>query len=426
MEKLCEFEESVVHATPTIDLQKYESWWNGSHLADTPDVGTGSESDDEHPSADASPMSTLEPQSLLRASSGAKKVQAAVRKLKVMRSLSTTDHKDQINLDFPSEVDLGLEARLERVRSILIRQAAHDQELGYCQGMHVVATVFVAASDSQGEAYWRFHAFISSLRDFWLPEFSLLETAAAQFRALASTRPWYEHMCAHAVEVVMYLPQAWLGLFSSWLPLPSLVECIQLLEGSGLSGILSLTLAILDHLGATLMKETRKTDILRMLANCKDKAPSAAILLQETRKLMTQVSMALLEPRQDAIRLHLSRVTSRVVDADGEVLAVPSLSELVLEAEIVSSDDLRPPPRETTCTCWSGFFGRRPPEAHQPPLKPQMLHRRASFKLHEQRAELESFRKTNLQADCPQSHWDARAHATQRRSRLSWAQGEVL
>lgn len=52
----------------------------------------------------------------------------------------------------------------------------------------------------------------------------------------------------NGVEPDMYLPRAWLGLFSCWLPLATRVLLLRSLE-EGMEPLLALTLAILDHVG---------------------------------------------------------------------------------------------------------------------------------------------------------------------------------
>ena len=51
-------------------------------------------------------------------------------------------------------------------------------------GMHLTAAIFVAASESQGEAYWRFHGFTTALRGLWLgsSSFPLLRSGCACFQ----------------------------------------------------------------------------------------------------------------------------------------------------------------------------------------------------------------------------------------------------
>eukprot|EP00930_Biecheleria_cincta_P005980 TRINITY_DN106955_c0_g1_i1.p1 TRINITY_DN106955_c0_g1~~TRINITY_DN106955_c0_g1_i1.p1 ORF type:complete len:592 (-),score=78.72 TRINITY_DN106955_c0_g1_i1:57-1832(-) len=441
MEKLCEFEESVCKRASTIDLQKYESWYNGTHLAEFPDVGTGS-----YPiSADSFPASSAFADTSTVTHHGARKMHSALQKLKIMRSLSCTDHKDQVDLDVPSEYSGSqvLDGRLRRVRSLCIRQAAHDPDLGYCQGMHLVAAVFVAASDSHGEAYWRFHAFLSSVRSLWLPGFPLLEQGVSHFETIAQQRPWYKHMCAHQVQPSMYLPQAWLGLFTAWLELTTLVECMQLLEGNGLLGILCVTLAVLDHLNALLLQQNDQKSIMEVLVNAKDMPWARSGVLQKTRQLLAQVSLASANRSEATVYLNLSRRGSRVVNTAGiEILAgLPPLSVLVSHApaqgvgheeEGAGKDGMfhcsSSNPGTTQCLSWcsgslrSVLVGNSLQESTRPRRKV-----RASIKLHEQQAEFERVRNAAGVEDTTSgtSHRDAREQARKRRSILSWSHADT-
>merc|ERR1712046_114762 len=113
-------------------------------------------------------------------------------------------------MDIPrtSGGDALVDARIGILRSMLLRHAAEDPDLGYCQGMNFVAAVFAADSKKQNEAYARFKAFMHELRDLWMPGFPLLEPGTAQFQELSQSRKWYHHLEKHGVEPCMYLPQA--------------------------------------------------------------------------------------------------------------------------------------------------------------------------------------------------------------------------
>ncbi|CAK0791204.1 unnamed protein product [Prorocentrum cordatum] len=63
------------------------------------------------------------------------------------------DAVKQIDLDMPRTAggDPLLSARLSWVRAMLMRQLAEDPDLGYCQGMNLVAAIFGAAAGSYVE-----------------------------------------------------------------------------------------------------------------------------------------------------------------------------------------------------------------------------------------------------------------------------------
>jgi hypothetical protein len=110
------------------------------------------------------------------------------------------------------------------------------------------------------------------------------------FRALASGQPWFTHLQRH-LELDMFLPQAWLGLFASWLPFPTLVQCLENLEKSGFAGMLALTLAILDDAGPTISKESGMEGLLRVLGDLRGRAetPTADKLKQATMEWLPAV-----------------------------------------------------------------------------------------------------------------------------------------
>merc|ERR1719183_3051701 len=98
------------------------------------------------------------------------------------------------------QVDLDLErthpkeplvkARLDLIRTMLLRQVTEDPELNYCQGMNFVAGAFAVTYFNKDEAHERFRAFVCSLRGLWLPGFPLVEKGIQHFEALAEDRPW--------------------------------------------------------------------------------------------------------------------------------------------------------------------------------------------------------------------------------------------
>ncbi|CAJ1338760.1 unnamed protein product [Effrenium voratum] len=77
----------------------------------------------------------------------------------------------QLDLDLPRTAgsDVALQACIGRVRTMILQHLEDDPELGYCQGMTLVAAVFAAAEPEDAEAYERFSGFIRRVRGLWLP-----------------------------------------------------------------------------------------------------------------------------------------------------------------------------------------------------------------------------------------------------------------
>eukprot|EP00927_Polykrikos_kofoidii_P068313 TRINITY_DN63681_c0_g1_i1.p1 TRINITY_DN63681_c0_g1~~TRINITY_DN63681_c0_g1_i1.p1 ORF type:complete len:817 (-),score=131.37 TRINITY_DN63681_c0_g1_i1:36-2486(-) len=158
-------------------------------------------------------------------------------------------------------------ARLGMVHAMLVQHIAEDPEIGYCQGLNSVAAVFAVAAAGKDEAYARFRAFTRQMRSLWLPGLPLVKEGSDKFVALAGSRPWFEHLEKHGVDPTMYLPQAWLPLFASWLPVPTLIRCLGLLERNGFVGVMALTLAVLDALADELLERPKMSALLGLLAD---------------------------------------------------------------------------------------------------------------------------------------------------------------
>lgn len=326
MQKLCDFEASERATKPTISFFKYASWYGGSQVAAIPDVGPDEDTDAlgmkpaqtcpnfafslEDSEGDVQvaqgALADLELETTkaasevpsdmsFSASSPRVKFKSVVQQVMSKLSEKKLEHKDSILLDLPHDAsdDPIVRGRVERIHTILSRYAALDPELGYCQGMHIVAALFAAASNTQGSAHSRFDAFVGGIRGLWLAGFPLLEAGAAQFEELAQHRVWLQHFRTHHVEPSMYLPKAWLALFSSWLPLQTLTESLELLEGHGFAGIVAMTLAMLDHASDRLLCEHSAEGILRLLGSFREHAPDAAELARSMHVWLPIVVQAL-------------------------------------------------------------------------------------------------------------------------------------
>jgi len=210
----------------------------------------------------------------------------------------TEDSITEVDLDLPRTSLLGpsVSALSGRNRSLLLRHLAEDPELGYCQGMHLVATVFSKASGSQDEAYMRFRRFMGRTRGLWVPGFPLLRVGAAQLEVVAKKRPWYGHLVEKGVECSMFLPQALMTMFTMWLPLETVVDCLALVEDIGLKAMVAITLAILDNAADRLLAQKGLEGILGVLQGLHEYPPSAEALGAAASSLLPDVSKALPRP----------------------------------------------------------------------------------------------------------------------------------
>lgn len=181
------------------------------------------------------------------------------------------------------------EERRGWIRSMLRRHAASDPGLGYCQGMTLVAGVFAAASGDESEAYARFKSFMSRLRSLWLPGFPLLQAAVEQFEGASQARRWFKHLQTHGVDTTMYLPQALLTLFGSWLPLETLLSCINILESSCMTGMVAMAVAVMDLASARLLSKRSMDELLFELQALKGRPPEPQALVDSLHRAMPRV-----------------------------------------------------------------------------------------------------------------------------------------
>merc|ERR1719507_559191 len=205
---------------------------------------------------------------------------------------------EEMDLDLPRASMLGpsISTLSGRIRALLLQHLAEDPELGYCQGMHLVAAVFSKASGSQDEAYIRFRSFMGRARGLWAPGFPLLRVGAAQLEVAAKKRPWYGHLLENSVEASMFLPQALMTMFTMWLPLETVVDCLALVEDLGLKAMVAIALAVLDNAADRLLAQQGLEGILGVLQGLHECPPSAEVLGTAASSLLPDVSKALPRP----------------------------------------------------------------------------------------------------------------------------------
>jgi len=279
-ETLINFEETSRQAGSSIDLDRYASWYQGADMRGTvPNLSPGTTENADATRTGSSPIA---------------KFRSAAYRLKALLWLS--DHKtaNEVDLDLPSMSSQDLQqeakARMSRVRQLLLRHAAQDGELGYCQGMHFAMVVFVASSGSLGEAYWRFHAFSGRMRGLWLSGLPLVTEGLQRFAEAARGASWFEHLTAHGLGPQAYLPQAWLGFLAAWLPLSVLVHSLEFLEGHGFPGLLAVTLAVLDCVAERLLQHTSMEDLKQVLSRLREQPPDATQLVEAARSRLATVT----------------------------------------------------------------------------------------------------------------------------------------
>jgi len=178
------------------------------------------------------------------------------------------------------------------IRGMLVRHAAEDPELGYCQGMNQVAAIFAVVADTEEEAYQRFRAFVKPVRGLWLPGFPLLQEAVETFEATVQVRRWFQHLQARGVETHLYLPRALLSMFTVWLPLDTMRSCLGRLERGGLRGMVATAVAVLNHSAPQLLQLKDMDELLARLQSPCEAAPGPRVLALRTTVALPLVTVA--------------------------------------------------------------------------------------------------------------------------------------
>jgi len=137
--------------------------------------------------------------------------------------------------------------RKPQIFRILRQYAADNPDIGYTQGMNYVAAAMVLKfPDSFALAQRRFAEAMLQFSGFWSEGFPLLDVAVVLFVRLAERHlsTLWDHLLSRGVEPLSYLPNGWLSLFGKWLPLPAVMECMDLVLECGIRGVLAVTLAL--------------------------------------------------------------------------------------------------------------------------------------------------------------------------------------
>merc|ERR1719163_1334890 len=81
---------------------------------------------------------------------------------------------------------------------------------------------------------------------FWFDGFPLLDFGVALFVQLAELhlQTLWNHLLRSGVEPLSYLPNGWLSLFGKWLPLPAVMESMDLVLECGIRGVLAVTFSV--------------------------------------------------------------------------------------------------------------------------------------------------------------------------------------
>jgi len=217
------------------------------------------------------------------------------------------------------------------MQGVLQEYAAADVEVGYCQGMSFVAAVTAHHSRSIDSAYSQFREIVSGIRGLWLPGLPLLLQGEAAFQGLCNScfsdlLPW---LGEQGVSPDLFLPDAWLTLFSRWLPFAMLWAVFDFVKVNGFPGMLAITVRVLKFHQPILMAAADFQELLALLKQLRyqPRQPDVQDLVETARELVPSACAALVEAQRQ-VEL-LSRKTSFVSREGCLIVHQPSKAELL-------------------------------------------------------------------------------------------------
>ncbi|CAK0851232.1 unnamed protein product, partial [Prorocentrum cordatum] len=142
------------------------------------------------------------------------------------------------------------------------------QQYAVCWGMnYVAATMALKFPDREDLARRRFAEAMLQFSGFWSDGFPLLSFGVHLFSQLAERHlhDLWTHLVCSGVEPLSYLPNGWLSLFGKWLPLPAVMEAMDLVLECGIRGVLAVTLATFQIQQNRLMSANGMEDLLELI-----------------------------------------------------------------------------------------------------------------------------------------------------------------
>merc|ERR1711879_731991 len=126
--------------------------------------------------------------------------------------------------------------------------------------------------------------------------FPLLNFGVRLFEFLAKRHlgELWGHLMRSGVEPLSYLPNGWLSLFGKWLPLPAVMEAMDLVLECGIRGILAVTLAIFAIQQSRLLRAQGMEHLLELINQDMRTAPiDGELVVRCTRQWLPKVDEAL-------------------------------------------------------------------------------------------------------------------------------------
>merc|ERR1719310_1548019 len=187
--------------------------------------------------------------------------------------------------------------RKPQISRILQQYAIENPDIGYTQGMnYVAATMVLKSPDHESLARRRFAEAMLQFGGLWSDGFPLLNFGKRIFELLAERHlnELWNHLDRSGVESTMYLPNGWLSLFGKWLPLPAVMECMDLILDCGIRGVLAVTVAIFHIQQSRLLRAQGMEHLLELINQDMRVSPlDGELLVSCARQWLPKVDEAL-------------------------------------------------------------------------------------------------------------------------------------
>jgi len=187
--------------------------------------------------------------------------------------------------------------RKPQISRILQQYANQNPEVGYTQGMnYVAATMCLKFPDREAEASRLFAEAMLQFSGLWSDGFPLLSFGVQLFSALAERHlpSLWTHLLRSGVEPLSYLPNGWLSLFGKWLPLPAVMETVDLVLDCGIRGVLAATLAFFQIQQSRLLAAQGMEELLELINQDSRTAPiDGELVVNCARRWLPHVDEAL-------------------------------------------------------------------------------------------------------------------------------------
>merc|ERR1712129_181727 len=111
---------------------------------------------------------------------------------------------------------------------------------------------------------------------------------------LSDLLQWLSEQC---VSLDLFLPDAWLTLFSRWLPFTMLWAVFEFVKLNGFPGVLAITVMVLKVHQPTLMAAVDFQELVALLKElrCQPGQPDAQDLVEMARELLPRAKAAVVE-----------------------------------------------------------------------------------------------------------------------------------